>query len=118
MDRVWFLVAVALALLWQSNCVEYADGVLVNRCGLYQRFTGYPMTIAMGPQIRLTSPAVIERERVIEKTITIEKPTVIYRDQPPQVIYRDRPSQVIVVDPRNVPRAPLTSFSTGVLMTY
>lgn len=99
MDRVSFLVMMALALLWQSNCLEITNGALVNRCGLWQRFTGQPMTIAMGAGPQRSEPVVIERERVIEKTITVEKPTIIYRDAPqqqpapPQVIYLDRAPQ-------------------------
>ncbi len=117
MDRVTFLVMMAIALLWQSNCLEFTDGRLINRCGLWQRFSGQPMTISMGSPT--SSPVVIER--IIEKVITVEKPTVIEKTvtvEKPTIVYRDRPNQVIMVDPRVMPRGSISSFATSSFMIY
>lgn len=91
--RAAIVSAVALLVVWQSNCLTWSNGVLVNRCGLWQRFTGQPITLAF----KMSEPAtvVIERERVIERTIEriIERqaaPPLPQTAAPPVVIYRDR----------------------------
>ena len=46
--RVLLTAAIALLIVGRSGCLSLEDGMLVNRCGLWQRFTGEPMMIALG----------------------------------------------------------------------
>lgn len=39
MQRLSFVTAIALLILWQSNCLTLVDGKLINRCGIWQFFT-------------------------------------------------------------------------------
>ena len=59
MARALITAAIALLILGRSGCLSIEDGMLVNRCGLWQRFTGEPMTIALGEI----------HERVVERYI-------------------------------------------------
>lgn len=98
--------AVAAALFFNSGCLTVRDGVLFNRCGLWQFFSSKPMVIALNPLqpvVYVERPAplvarddrervierVIEKERIVEVPKVVEKvvPKVEYRDR---VIYRDR----------------------------
>jgi hypothetical protein len=86
MDRWLLLVAVALALFWRSDCLTIENGVIVNRCGLWQKFTGQPMTIVMGPQGPVAE-RVIYRDRVVKEYVVVPQhgpPPVIGLELPPQ----------------------------------
>ena len=47
MDRIIIVAAVALLIVLQGGCLTIEDGMLVNRCGLWQQFTGKPMIISL-----------------------------------------------------------------------
>lgn len=47
-DRLFLVLGAALLIFWQSGCMSIADGLLMNRCGLWQWVTNKPMVIALG----------------------------------------------------------------------
>ncbi len=94
MWRTSITAALALLVIWQSECLTINNGALVNRCGLWQRVTGQPMSVVLGPLIRtmivyqdrdriIEVPKVIYQDRVIEKTVVQQAPpTIIYQTMP------------------------------------
>lgn len=58
MSRVVLTAALALLVLWWGKCLEFRDGAIINRCGLWQLFTGDPMVLRL-PQFRKAPPPVI-----------------------------------------------------------
>jgi hypothetical protein len=79
MNRYVLTAAVALLILWQSNCLEFRDGAIINRCGLWQLFTGDLMLLSVGKPPKLAAPREIIRETIHE----LAEPVLIYRDRPP-----------------------------------
>src|ERR1700723_682867 len=53
MNRIVLTAAVALLILWQSNCLEFRDGGIINRCGLWQFFTGNLVILSVGESSKL-----------------------------------------------------------------
>jgi hypothetical protein len=66
MPRVFILLATILLIVWQGGCLTVRDGMLINRCGLWQFATGRQIIFATN------TPA----------------PQIIERTSPPIVIYR------------------------------
>jgi hypothetical protein len=114
LSRAIILSAAAGLIVWQSGCMSFEDGKLINRCGLWQWFTGKPMVIslldtqplkdsftAIPPAVSHVATAVsesitttiVEHEKVIDHYIYVDRP-VPAPAPPPVVIYQQVPVPV------------------------
>lgn len=46
MSRLYVVITIALLIFLQSNCFTFENGALINRCGLWQRFSGNAIVIS------------------------------------------------------------------------
>jgi hypothetical protein len=60
-DRLTIVTTTALLILWQSGCLTIDNGMLVNRCGLWQLFTSKPMIVSLGDVQERVVDRIVER---------------------------------------------------------
>lgn len=51
MYRLYVVITIALLIFLQSNCFTFENGALINRCGLWQRFSGNAIIIYFKEEI-------------------------------------------------------------------
>lgn len=58
MFRAAIVAAIAGLILWQSQCFQVRDGMIVNRCGLWQWSTGTEIVFTKTQRTQIAAPAV------------------------------------------------------------
>ena len=108
--RVPLTIGAALLIMWQSSCLTFENGALLNRCGLWQKFSGGAIIIATRPaQLKPIASKSIDMQTVISTA----QPIITIAPVEPRITVSTSATTAL-----NVPIYTQAPSVTGVTMSF